>query len=475
MRSLPSRQTLAGEYEGRKYVHPEFYERATKTKAQVKRTAEATANNLIMGVSGSQATPPRNPKPKRALNKAEGLQLPTKKDPSDFVFRPSPLTRSPPSASKFVAHPTLTHLPQAFTSPPVRDGLLESLREYLSVDNPNGAEQKLFRPTPIQRLVLGHFFDDPTQAAQVRPPAKGRLSPQQRKAITTPPAVTPRGMRRGSKTLLAAETGSGKTVAFALPIIDALKATEQDGQHVPNVPAENDAEPDFLNDESIPFGERAPGYALKPKRDKTVPPPKKTEPILQPRALILAPTHELARQIAQTVKVLSHNVKLRVACLSAGSGSGKDHGASKFHPQTDIVVGTIGRVRDLMGMSGLRDEDMEERRKEMDNLAQIAHIKATTEALKSVSESSFNTTGKVPWVPDRRLTWAENLAEKARLEADGVVQKGLDPTKRPSWNPTVVAGRRRPPPAEVKEVHLGLSKLEWLAIDEADIVLSECI
>lgn len=444
----------------------------------MKRTAEATANNLIMGASGAESTPPRNPKPKRAISKAEGALgagAKPKKDPSDFVFRPSPLTRSPPSASKFVAHPTLTHLPQAFTSPPVRDGLLSSLRDYLSVENPRDADNKLFRPTPIQRLVLGHFFDDPTVSVPVRS-VKGRHTPQQRLAITAPPTVTPRGMRLGSKTLLAAETGSGKTVAYALPIIEALKNTEEEGHHVANkqyFPPSQD-EPDFLSDDNIPLGERRPGQADRKKKDRTdFPPAPMDGPVLQPRALILAPTHELARQIAQAVKVLSHGVKLRVACLSAGSGSGKDHGASTFHPQTDIVVGTIGRVRDLMGMSGLREEEMEARRKEIDNLAQIAQIKATTKAVKGLKESAFDTIGrKGPWVPDRRLTWEENLKEKAKLEAEGAVEKGMDPTKRPSWSPQAVNGRRRPPPAEEKQVYLGLDKLEWLAIDEADIVLS---
>ncbi|KAL7417066.1 P-loop containing nucleoside triphosphate hydrolase protein [Mrakia frigida] len=437
------------------------------------------ANTLVMGSSGAVSTPPRNPKPKAVVNSAQGLQTGTPKkkiDTSDFVFKSSPLTRSPQSASKFTSHPTLTHLPQAFTSPPIRDGLLSSLRQYLTTDgnqdDSQPAQNRLFRPTPIQRLTLGHFFDAPMRVEPARGGTKGRMTQQHRKFVENP-SETPRGMKLGSKTLLAAETGSGKTVAYALPIIEALKASEPAGQHIPSPwIKKRDVEPDFL--EAMPFGARPSSDPdLGPRKLRSPPPPPRDGPILQPRALILAPTHELARQIAQAIKVLSHNVKLRITCLSAGSGTGQDRGSYAFHPGTDVVVGTIGRVREMMGLSGFRDENMEERREKLASEHQIEVIKKEARAAKLMTDRSFGVEGKKdPWVPDRRLTWAENLDERKRLEDEGLVERGMDPTKRPSWDKPVLKGRRSVPPAEAKKVFMGLDKVEWIAIDEADIVLN---
>ncbi|TIB93105.1 P-loop containing nucleoside triphosphate hydrolase protein [Wallemia mellicola] len=68
---------------------------------------------------------------------------------------------------------------------------------------------------------------------------------------------------RNKQSLLAAETGSGKTFAFLIPLIHSLKSTE--------------------------------GSSKKTK----------------PRAIIVAPTRELCRQLTSQVKALTHNAKLK--------------------------------------------------------------------------------------------------------------------------------------------------------------------
>jgi hypothetical protein len=72
--------------------------------------------------------------------------------------------------------------------------------------------------------------------------------------------------------MLASETGSGKSIAYLLPLLLDLKLSEHDDHR-----------------------RRAP-----PKR------------AINPRALILAPTHELSRQLASFAKSLLHVSKLRV-------------------------------------------------------------------------------------------------------------------------------------------------------------------
>lgn len=75
--------------------------------------------------------------------------------------------------------------------------------------------------------------------------------------------------------LLASETGSGKSLAYLLPLLQKLKLDETNGITRAN--------------------SRLP---------------------LNPRAIILAPTHELARQLSSFAKALTHGVKLRVLCTS---------------------------------------------------------------------------------------------------------------------------------------------------------------
>ncbi|MEC9345099.1 MAG: DEAD/DEAH box helicase [Pseudomonadota bacterium] len=108
----------------------------------------------------------------------------------------------------------------------------------------------------------------------------------------------------GGDVLGLAQTGTGKTAAFLLPILHGL-----------------------LAENKRPSAKR-------------------------PRALILAPTRELALQIVQALKTLGRFTRLRFLAVVGGVG---------FRPQinalaagTDVVVATPGRLEDLMG-SGAAD------------------------------------------------------------------------------------------------------------------------
>ena len=56
--------------------------------------------------------------------------------------------------------------------------------------------------------------------------------------------------------------------------------------------------------------------------------------VVLPRSIILAPTHELARQLTQTAKQLSHDIKLRVRGMSSTASGNLDGGV------VDVLVGT---------------------------------------------------------------------------------------------------------------------------------------
>lgn len=97
-------------------------------------------------------------------------------------------------------------------------------------------------------------------------------------------------------TIIAAETGSGKTLAYLLPVLQALHTTRTATEHADVARVRAGQVPRIL-----------------------------------PRALVLVPTHELARQISDVAKSLCHDAshKLRVACSSKP--------AYAAHLQQDLV------------------------------------------------------------------------------------------------------------------------------------------
>ena len=134
-------------------------------------------------------------------------------------------------------------LPSAFSSPPLSSGLLQSVHDVLGHDA---------RPTPIQSLSLKHLF--------VNPPLDSYR-----------------------RFLLASETGSGKSLAYLLPMLHDLKTAEH------------------------------------PSRRRT-----------GPRALVLAPTHELSRQLASFGKALVHHSRLRVQSASRANDANARVSAAKM-------------------------------------------------------------------------------------------------------------------------------------------------
>ena len=66
----------------------------------------------------------------------------------------------------------------------------------------------------------------------------------------------------------------------------------------------------------------------------------------QPRALILAPTRELAVQIASDAQIFSHYAEFKLAL--AYGGDGYDKQLQEIERGVDILVGTTGRVIDYV-------------------------------------------------------------------------------------------------------------------------------
>ena len=109
----------------------------------------------------------------------------------------------------------------------------------------------------------------------------------------------------GRDVLGLAQTGTGKTAAFALPLLD------------------------FILEE----------------RRRTI------------QALVLAPTRELATQIAGEISMLAQHTRVKLAVIYGGVPQSKQ--VSRLKARPEIVVGCPGRVLDLIEQGLLRLDDVE--------------------------------------------------------------------------------------------------------------------
>ena len=140
---------------------------------------------------------------------------------------------------------------------------------------------------PLVRAVTGAGYQTPT--------------PIQSQAIPH--------LMEGRDLMGCAQTGTGKTAAFALPILDRLsrtpRATDRRG----------------------------------------------------PRALILAPTRELALQIADSFRDYGKHLSLKVAVVFGGVGQAPQVDALRRN--AEVVVATPGRLLDLIGQGHAKFEALE--------------------------------------------------------------------------------------------------------------------
>ncbi|KPQ05761.1 MAG: ATP-dependent RNA helicase RhlE [Rhodobacteraceae bacterium HLUCCA12] len=139
----------------------------------------------------------------------------------------------------------------------------------------------------------------------------GLLAAVERMGISSPTPIQARAIPsvlEGRDLMGLAQTGTGKTLAFGLPLLQRLS-----GQ-----------------------GRPAP---------KTV------------RSLILAPTRELVNQISETLAALAHGGPLKVVTVVGGASLNRQ--ADKLGRGTDVLVATPGRLIDLLDRRALTLQEVQ--------------------------------------------------------------------------------------------------------------------
>ncbi len=143
----------------------------------------------------------------------------------------------------------------------------------------------------------------------------GYTTPTPVQALAITPAMS------GHDVLAVAQTGTGKTAAFALPIIHRL-----------------------LNDPKAPKPHTEPNQGPQNHHGRNR--RQKRQAMFLPRALILSPTRELATQICESFNDYTRHCKLRHTAIFGGVSQFRQEKA--LERGVDVIVATPGRLMDLM-------------------------------------------------------------------------------------------------------------------------------
>ena len=163
-------------------------------------------------------------------------------------------------------------------------------------------------------------LSDPIQRALI---SRNHVTPTPIQAQSIPQLLAGRDM------LGIAQTGTGKTAAFALPILHLLSRSGADNGDSQNKPD--------------PVKNRNHNRSNKAARN--------------PRALVLAPTRELAIQIGEEFRAYSKHLALRQAVIFGGVSQKPQ--VTALLRGLDILIATPGRLLDLMGQKFVRLESIE--------------------------------------------------------------------------------------------------------------------
>jgi len=175
---------------------------------------------------------------------------------------------------------------------------IETVTETVTPPNAVNYDVRITSPEHI------HYMENPFEFSQLPEKLQAVLRKSGILQPTPIQAMSYAAVREGYDVLAQSMTGSGKTLAFALPIAITLEEVKR------------------LN---------------------------KTN--LEPRALILTPTRELAEQIGKVFETLLATCGMRVITIVGGASYRKQEGA--LQSGVDIVVGTPGRIVDLLERGSL--------------------------------------------------------------------------------------------------------------------------
>ncbi|CAK5274273.1 unnamed protein product [Mycena citricolor] len=378
-------RTYGGESSRQRWSSPPFRQRSDEEwDEDLHRDPIPTLKNRNAPmIIPSDAAAPRPSHPRRTTSRREPDEPPAFYNPPEYLSHagvPIIVKADSKTGSKSYsdAMSEKHDVPRRFTSPPLLPGLHQCLNDVLGGGN--------LPPTPIQALSLKWVLQPWTPPLE----SSDSLVP-----------ATDSTAHEYSEYLLASETGSGKTFAYLLPLLQSLKLSE-------------------------------PVYSARMSSLKTVP--------SGPRALVLAPTHELARQLSSAAKSLVHDIKLRVKCVSRanidGASIAKTNSASRMKAE-------------LLAASAQADSQFSVLKKELSKSAPADVLVGTP---MKIMEMVFGR----GWDREVQLGGGASESDTKPGERGPRLRRGRDNV------PGFGQWKSRP--------ELDLSQIEWVVVDEADVL-----
>lgn len=257
-------------------------ERKEKKKAKKekkeKKTEEAQASDEEEDAASEEAPVKEKKSKKNKDEKKSKKEKKDKKKESDVVDNDAPQPLAPAVAeddASYVQTLSLSEVPQA----DIDDFMTKN---EISVVDP-------LTETVTLRPVIDFRHLPASNLLEKRPsPFAGFKAPTPIQAASWPFTLS------GRDAVGVAETGSGKTMAFALPCVESVLAESKRGV----------------------------------------------------KAVIVSPTRELAMQTQEQLSKLASSVRLRSVCLYGGAS--KDEQRNLLNKGADIIVATPGRLKDFM-------------------------------------------------------------------------------------------------------------------------------
>ena len=227
-------------------------------------------------------------------------------------------------------------------------------------------------------------------------------TPVQREAIPI--------MLSGSDLLAQAATGTGKTAAFALPLIQRL--------------TEPDTRPDAVPDERAERARRAAG--IHDERPRLI--GRKPRSAAATGGLVLVPTRELAMQVSEAIHKYADGTGVTVVPLYGGASM--DQQIRALDRGARIVVATPGRALDhirrkTLLLDGIRVLVLDEADEMLDMgfAEDIEQILEGTPAARQTALFSATLPARILRIADRHLRTPERVAIASEKNAAGTVPR----------------------------------------------------
>ena len=168
-------------------------------------------------------------------------------------------------------------------------------------------------PTPLSPRHVSRYAISPATA--------GVLGERGITELTDIQALTFNDVFSGKDIIGRSQTGTGKTLAFGLPIVERLVIMQRESRTAAA------ASSDRAGDDGTPAAAPLPSGKGR-----------------APIAIVLAPTRELARQVSEQLEAIGRPHRLSVACFYGGASYTPQESA--LQRGLDILVGTPGRIID---------------------------------------------------------------------------------------------------------------------------------